>query len=119
MFFVSFDKPTREQEAAVCLKGQRWVAARRRCAAHCCKHAPGRCAASPPPLAPPHRRGFNYKCAGASQNAPPLPAAAREDGWWAVDRERVKVRRRGRLLPATPLPTVCSALLPCIQYQLI
>lgn len=37
------------------------------------------------------RLGFNFRCAGSSQDAPPLPAAAQEDGWWAVDHARVKV----------------------------
>ena len=38
-----------------------------------------------------HSRGFNYKCAGASRAAPPLPEAAARDGPWAVDVERLKV----------------------------
>jgi hypothetical protein len=40
----------------------------------------------------PCRKGFNYKCQGSSQNAPPLPEEAQRDGWWVVDHERVKVR---------------------------
>jgi len=37
------------------------------------------------------RLGLNYKCPGSSENAPPLPEKAKEDGWWAVDHERVKI----------------------------
>lgn len=45
------------------------------------------------------RLGFNFGSAGSSINAPPLPAAAQQDGWWNVDHERVKVR-----LSWPPLP---------------
>lgn len=38
-----------------------------------------------------HRLGFNFSSAGSSVSAPPLPAAAQEDGWWNIDHERVKV----------------------------
>jgi hypothetical protein len=38
--------------------------------------------------------GFNFHSAGGSLNAPPLPAAAHEDGWWNVDHERVKVSKQ-------------------------
>lgn len=37
------------------------------------------------------RLGFNFRSAGSSKDAPPLPPAAAEDGWWNVDHERVKV----------------------------
>lgn len=59
MFFVSLFRPTREDEAKVCRKGQ--------------------------------NLGFNYKCPGGGQHAPPLPPGVTEDGWWTVDRERVKI----------------------------
>ncbi|KAF8068437.1 hypothetical protein HT031_002126 [Scenedesmus sp. PABB004] len=59
MFFVSLRRPSKEQEAAVCAKGQ--------------------------------SRGFNFSAAGASRDAPPLGAAALEDGWWNVDHVRLRV----------------------------
>eukprot|EP00775_Hariotina_reticulata_P007142 gene7142-7357_t len=37
------------------------------------------------------RSGSNFKCAGSSLNAPPLPVAALEHGWWNIDHERIKV----------------------------
>ncbi|KAF6249420.1 hypothetical protein COO60DRAFT_970618 [Scenedesmus sp. NREL 46B-D3] len=35
--------------------------------------------------------GFNFSSPGSSLNAPPLPAAAKEEGWWNCDHERIKV----------------------------
>jgi hypothetical protein len=35
--------------------------------------------------------GFNFSSAGGSLSAPPLPAAAQDDGWWNVDHQRIKV----------------------------
>jgi hypothetical protein len=40
---------------------------------------------------PPNSGGFNYGCPGASRDAPPLPQAAREEGWWVFDHERIKI----------------------------
>uniref|UniRef100_A0A383WMU3 DUF1990 domain-containing protein n=1 Tax=Tetradesmus obliquus TaxID=3088 RepID=A0A383WMU3_TETOB len=69
MFFVSFTKPTRTQQTAVCSKGS--------------------------------SLGFNFNSAGGSLSAPPLPAAAQEDGWWNVDHERIKVGYGKRTYEAT------------------
>jgi hypothetical protein len=40
---------------------------------------------------------FNFNSAGSSLNAPPLPAAAQEDGWWNVDHARIKVSKQTAL----------------------
>lgn len=93
MFFVSLHRPTPAEEQAVCAKGSR-------CVSNGSGVAGSRSSSSPPDAAhmlaaappPPCSLGFNFSCAGSSLNAPPLPQAARDDGWWAVDHERVKVR---------------------------
>jgi hypothetical protein len=56
------------------------------------------------------RLGFNFSSAGSSANAPPLPPAAQQDGWWNVDHERVKVGAR-TVLPAVLRARACPAAL--------
>jgi hypothetical protein len=65
----------------VCEKGQR--------CGLCTAHPPLQQALSIAAIA--RRKGFNYKCQGSSQHAPPLSEEAQQDGWWVVDHERVKV----------------------------
>lgn len=85
MFFVSLNRPTKAQEQGVCSKGLRY--SQQQQATHYKHHKL--------PILTVYtqlcRLGFNFNSPGGSLDAPPLSAAAQEDGWWNIDHERIKV----------------------------